>query len=174
MALVWPLWRRLGVKNWIQLVRCWGWTSSRMHRPSCSPGPGWYMDAGEGSVRTPNSSSRLCGVVARLAVPLSAWRIRGVLGVFPIGHIPGQHLATRDVNHQMDVEPNAPHAGGQVGGTATGPSVCRHRPSGRFLTGTHSKKIAAEVSVTGSGGGTGRSRCERKSPAMPCLRQRSL
>jgi hypothetical protein len=76
------------------------------------------MDVGEESVRTPNSSSRLCSVVARMAVPLSAWRISGVLGVFPIGPIPGHHLAARDVNHQMDVEPNAAHAGGQIGGMA--------------------------------------------------------
>jgi hypothetical protein len=76
------------------------------------------MDVGEESVGTPNSSSRLCSVVARMAVPLSAWRISGVLGVFPIGPIPGHHLAARDVNHQMDVEPNAAHAGGQVGGMA--------------------------------------------------------
>jgi len=144
-----------------------------MHRPSCSPGPGWYMDVGEESVRTPNSSSRLCSVVARMAVPLSAWRISGVLGVFPIGPIPGHHLAARDVNHQMDVEPNAAHAGGQVGGTATGPSACRHRPSGRFPTGTCSKKMDVDASAAESGGGTGRSRCERKSPAVPSLKQRS-
>ena len=45
----------------------------------------------------------------------SADEISRDLGVFPFSDIPGHHLAAPDVDHQIEVEPDAPDAGGQVG-----------------------------------------------------------
>jgi hypothetical protein len=62
-----------------------------------------------------------------MALPLSAWRIRGWvptladplpqagpadevsgdLGLLSLGHVPGHHLAAPDIDHQIEVEPDA-------------------------------------------------------------------
>ena len=41
--------------------------------------------------------------------------ISGDLCVLAIGDIPGHHFAAPDVDHQIEVEPDTTHAGGQVG-----------------------------------------------------------
>jgi hypothetical protein len=42
-------------------------------------------------------------------------QIRGQLGILALVDVPGDDLAAPDVDHQVEVEPYAPHAGGQVG-----------------------------------------------------------
>lgn len=57
--------------------------------------------------------------LALLGDPLSeagpADQISGHLGLLPLGDVPGDDLATPDIHHQIEVEPHAPHAGGEVG-----------------------------------------------------------
>ena len=77
-------------------------------------------------------------LLAALADPLldagAADQIGGHLGIFPLGDVPGDDLAAPDVDHQVEVQPYATHAGGQVGdvpapqliGTIRTPP--RHRP----------------------------------------------
>ena len=52
---------------------------------------------------------------AALADPLPqagpAHQISGDLGFFPLGHDPGHHLAAPDVDHQIEVQRHATHAG---------------------------------------------------------------
>jgi len=45
--------------------------------------------------------------------------ISGDLGLFPIGNIPGHHFAAPNVDHQIEVEPHSPNAGGLVGDVPT-------------------------------------------------------
>ena len=76
-----------------------------------------------------------------LADPLSqagpADQIRGDLGVFPIRHVPGHHLAAPDVDHQIEVQPDATDASGQVGDVPApeliGPSGLQARHGAGFL-----------------------------------------
>jgi len=63
-----------------------------------------------------------------------AHQIGGDLSVFPLGHLPGHHLAAPDVDHQVKIQLHPPHAGGQVGDVPT-PELIRppgfqprHRP----------------------------------------------
>ena len=62
---------------------------------------------------TPSASSYHTILEAHMALPLSAWRING--RGFPFGHIPGHHFAAPDLDHHIEVKPNATHAGGHVG-----------------------------------------------------------
>ena len=59
------------------------------------------------------------GLLAAFADPLPqagpADQIRGDAGIFPILHIPSHHLAAPDVHYQVEVWPDSPHTGGQVG-----------------------------------------------------------
>ena len=56
---------------------------------------------------------------AALADPLPdaspADQIGRDLGLLPLGDVPGDDLAAPDVDHQIEVQPHPPHAGGQVG-----------------------------------------------------------
>ena len=68
---------------------------------------------------------------ASLADPLpqtgSIEEISGDLGFFLLGDVPGHYFSAPDVNHQVEVQPDAAHAGGQVGDVRA-PDVVR--PSG--------------------------------------------
>jgi hypothetical protein len=44
-----------------------------------------------------------------------AHEVGGDLGVFPLSHLPGHDFAAPNVDHQVEVEPVAPDAGGQLG-----------------------------------------------------------
>jgi hypothetical protein len=44
----------------------------------------------------------------------AADQISGDLCVFPLGHVPGHYLAAPDIDHQVEVYPDATDAGGQV------------------------------------------------------------
>jgi len=54
-------------------------------------------------------------------------KISGDLGILVIGHVPSHRLSAPDVDHQVEVEPHAPHARGQVGDI---PAPELIRPSG--------------------------------------------
>ena len=88
------------------------------------------------------------GPLAAFADPLPqagpADQIRGDAGIFPILHIPSHHLAAPNVHHQVEIQPDSPHTGGQVGDVPTPDFIgalgfqARHRPGllGRFGTAT--------------------------------------
>jgi hypothetical protein len=42
----------------------------------------------------------------------AADKISSDLGIFPLGDIPGHDLAAPDIDHQIEVEPDSPNAGG--------------------------------------------------------------
>jgi len=45
----------------------------------------------------------------------AADEIRGDLGVLPLDYVPGHQLAAPDIDHQIEVQPDATDAGRQVG-----------------------------------------------------------
>ena len=58
-------------------------------------------------------------------------QISGDLCLFPLGHVPGHHLAAPDIDHQIEVEPDATDAGGQIGDVPAPHLVRAIRPEAR-------------------------------------------
>ena len=79
------------------------------------------------------------GLSAAFADPLpqaaSPHQIRGHLGIFPLLHNPDHHHVAPGVNHHVQVQPDSPHTGGQLGDVPISNHVgalgflARHLPS---------------------------------------------